>query len=297
MPQGWTRVAEPAQAPPKGWTPVAERAAPRPEDALRKATGIGADPARTIELAPVMGVPIASMGGIGAAARGVQAAAGMAGKAVEGAKAVGKLVTPVVEYEVVNQSLQAVGVPAAVSVPIAMMVSGRKAVPKRAPRAPRTTASPAPAASPPAVPAPATAPAVAEAAAVPSAARGPSPQMIRNQVGLASRQSGLKLSEEQMAAADALVATGRAPMDAVRVVAAQAPAAPVAPPVAPKPKLNAAEASVYVRLRSAGKSHQEAMQAVEVQRELAQRLGLPSSETVRTTVGERNRTGRWPSGN
>lgn len=61
----------------------------------------------------------------------------------------------------------------------------------------------------------------------------------------------------------------------------------------PKVTLRAAEAKEYLRLLKAGKSSSEAMQLIEAQRALVARLGLPSSETVRGSVAERNVTGRW----
>lgn len=122
---------------------------------------------------------------------------------------------------------------------------------------------------------------------------------------MAERRSGLSLTEAQRVEADRLVAQGVAPREAIQTAAGPAaettastqPAAPATPApataVAPKAHLTAAESQVYTRLRRAGKTHQEAVQAIETQRDLVQRLGTPSPEDVRRSVAERNATGRW----
>lgn len=142
--------------------------------------------------------------------------------------------------------------------------------------------STAPAAPPRVAPEAPAAPSAAAAAPVSTAGSRLSPQRIRNEVGIAARRAGVKLSDQQLAEADALVAQGRAPADAVREVASG------------KPTLNAAESKEYVRRLTAGQTHQQAMEALDQLRALAAKLGTPSSETVRSTVAKRNATGRWP---
>jgi len=232
--------------------------------------------------------------------RAVTGAVGTAPKIVAGAKAVVSQAAPAVKYEATRTALTSLGMPNALATTIALGVSGYGGGAKpRAPRAPRATAS-APVAAP--TPAPPTAPAVptAPVAAPPTsvAFQSWSPQRIRNEVGLAYRRSGLKLSDEQLNAADDLVAQGTAPAEAIRSVAtgAKVSAAPAAAPAAAaKPRLNPAETKVFVQLLQAGKSPQQAMQSIEQQRVLASMLGTPSTQSVQAAVAERNATGRWRS--
>jgi hypothetical protein len=125
---------------------------------------------------------------------------------------------------------------------------------------------------------------------------GWSPQRIRNEVGLAARRMNVTLTEPQAKAAEDLVAAGRMPTAAVAEAApVKVAAAPeVTPPPAAKPKVLAAEMKEYSRLRKLGKSHMEAVEVLQAQRELARRLGTPTSEAVRQTIVERNLSGEWP---
>jgi hypothetical protein len=150
-----------------------------------------------------------------------------------------------------------------------------------APAAPPIDA--APPASPPDVPAPPAAAAAPAPAPTSPAASTWSPQRIRNEVGLAARRGKLTLSDAQLDQADALVRAGQSPASAVRSVAP-----------APKLTVTAAEMSAYTALRRAGKTQQEAVAVLQAQRDLAARLGTPTSEAVRQAVEERNLTGRWP---
>lgn len=74
---------------------------------------------------------------------------------------------------------------------------------------------------------------------------------------------------------------------------APAVAAPTPSEAAPRPKLNAAESKEFLRLVKAGKTPQQAWDAIDANRQLQQRLGTPSSETVRGSIADRNATGRW----
>lgn len=61
-----------------------------------------------------------------------------------------------------------------------------------------------------------------------------------------------------------------------------------------KPFLRAAEAGEYKRLLKLGKTHQEAMDLIQAQRDFAAKFGTPTSEQVRGSVQTRNDAGRWP---
>ena len=112
-----------------------------------------------------------------------------------------------------------------------------------------------------------------------------------------ARRAGLKAGTVTAADEGALfmkVARGAAPDDAIaEILAAKAAPVAAAPPSAlalaaepppeaitvaatPKPRISAAEVGAYTRLRSLGKSPQEAIDAIQVQQELAARLGTPS---------------------
>jgi hypothetical protein len=114
-----------------------------------------------------------------------------------------------------------------------------------------------------------------------------SPQRIRNEVGLAARRLKVTLSEEQSAAVETLVRQGTAPAEAV---------ATVVPPPVPKLKVTAAEMSAYTALRKLGKTHQQALDAVQAARDLAQQLATPSTSTAQQAVADRNLSVRWPAG-
>lgn len=159
------------------------------------------------------------------------------------------------------------------------------------PTAPVAAAPAPPVASPPVAPAPQAAPAAAQSAATRAAApthpapayQGWSPAKIKNEVGLAARRANADFSEAERLAADDLVAQGKSPVDAVLAVKRQrTPDATAEPPkaaqtpAAEKLKLNSAEAALYARLRSTGKTHAEAATAIETQRKLAAMLGTPS---------------------
>ena len=276
----------------------------------------------------VLGVPIPFMP-IGQALASV--GGGVVSRAWAATKALGKQAVPAVKYEAAKTAMEGMGVPSPVAMTIAMFVSGYKrgtqpsatGKPSAAP-APRVPANatgtqwghvpPASVAAPsaarvPPVASPPVAP-MSQAAtgvppSVPTPPAGPkwSLQRIRNEVGLAERRGGLKLTEAQREQADRLVVQGLAPKHAVQAVAG--PSAPaiqtVSPPAAPTPlpmpkaKLSAAETSEYFRLLRLGKTEAEARTAIELQRGFARQFGTPSPEAARQAVAERNATGRWPS--
>ena len=265
--------------------------------------------------------------------KALAAGSGAIGRAYAGMKAAGASAAPAIKYELAKTAMEQAGVPTSVAIPIAMLVAGYK----RGGRAPAPAAAPAPVAPAPRVPANATGtqwghvppasvtpPAAARVSpvasppvtptlpaatgvppSVPIPPAGPkwSPQRIRNEVGLAERRGGLKLTEAQREQADRLVVQGLAPKHAVQAVAG--PSAPaiqtVSPPAAPTPlpmpkaKLSAAETSEYFRLLRLGKTEAEARTAIELQRGFARQFGTPSPEAARQAVAERNATGRWPT--
>lgn len=299
--------------------------------------GAGSD--RTRPDNSLLGLPpeMAVVSGLGIGRAMVGEGLSAAGRVYAGAKAAAEQATPVLKYEAAKAVLEGMHVPSAIAIPIAIAVSGYKKGAK-APAAAAEASAPAMVAAPnvpanatgtkwgyvsPASVAPEAAAAarVAPAASTPAAPASPvvtgaspsaplppavsqwSPQRIRNEVGLAERRGGLKLTEVQREQADRLVAQGAAPAEAVTSVAAEAPAAsaptPTTAPPAPasaaaqKLHLNAAESKEYLRLRNAGKTHPEAQEAIEQQRTFARQFGTPSVEAVRKAVAERNATGRW----
>jgi hypothetical protein len=271
--------------------PLPQAAAAPPSAAFGMTMKPGPE-ADAIESADVMGGPLVPPVG-----RLLQT---IGGKAVAGAKyysaaakAAAVQATPVLKYEAAKTTLEGIGLPSSLAMPIAMVVSGYKRGAK-APATATTSAAPeaaaaarvSPAASIPAVP---TSPAVPSASvSAPTRPAGPqwSPQRIRNEVGLAEKRAKVKLTERQREAADGLVAQGQSPAEAVKAVA---------PPQPARLKLKAEESKEYVRMRKAGKSHQEVAEAIEAQREFARQFGTPSVEDVRKAVASRNTTGRWPS--
>lgn len=114
-----------------------------------------------------------------------------------------------------------------------------------------------------------------------------SPQRVQNELGQQARRQGAKLSESEYAKATELVAQGKTPAEAVADTVKARPA------TGARVKLTAAESKTYNALRAKGKTHAEIMEAIEQQRELALRLGTPSSETVRQRISKRNKTGDW----
>lgn len=211
----------------------------------------------------------------------------MAGRAMAGVKAA----APALKYEATKTGLEAVGVPPALATTVALAVSGTSARRPSIPR-PRKAATSPPVAETPAAPAPEAAPAAPASAPPSTAASRLSPQRIRNEVGLAARREQVTLTETQLSQADDLVATqGMSARDAVRQVAAGGSRTAQA---AQKAKLTA-ETDAYLRLRQAGKTHEEAVTAVQQMRDLSSQLGTPSSEAVRQSVAQRNATGRWPT--
>ena len=246
------------------------------------------------------------------AGRAIAGATGLAGKA---AAAVGQA-APIIKYEATKSAAEAMGIPAPLAMALAAAASGYSPRRVGAPRRPGATKGKAPA-TPEAQAVPAAAPGAAVVTPAPVAPVAPvapttvplspavsgwSPQRVRNEVGLAARREKVALSEGQLEAADALVAKqGIAPREAVRQVATGTPEIPTAPaapapaaaPAVSRAKMTAAESAAYLRLRKAGKTHDEAVVAVEQLRELAATLKTQSPETVRQRVSERNRTGRW----
>lgn len=248
----------------------------------------------------ILGLPpelaVTSALGVGSAI--VKGGATLASKGYAGIKAVAGQSAPAIKYEAVKGGLEWVGVPSSVAVPVAIAASGYRTKKTATPRTtiPKTpsaaSAASPPVASPPATPVSPAASGAPTAAPISSAGPGWSPQRIQNEVGLAARRTKATLTKEQYAEAEHLVRSGTAPIEAVRAVSSgKAAAAPVAAPS--KPKLSAAETKEYVRLRSAGKTDQQAIESIAQQRALIQQLGTPSSDVVRQRVTERNATGRW----
>lgn len=249
----------------------------------------------------LLGVPpeLAVVSGVGLG-RAIVGGAGPAGKAIAGAKNAAAQATPVIKYEVTKAALEHVGVPSAIAVPVAMAVSGYRRGATGATSVAKTAEAEASVAgrvesgaSAPGVPASPAAPVVEPLSPSRPSGSTPSPmspQRLRNEVGLAARRQNLKLTDQQYAVAEDMVRQGASPMESVKLVHGETAAALTLPK---KLKLSAADTKEYMRIRNLGKSDREAMEIVQAQRELAQSLGTPSVEDVRSRVAERNATGRW----
>lgn len=157
--------------------------------------------------------------------------------------------------------------------------SGRVTSPSGAPAA-RAASSPVASTPRPAPAAPAT------PATSPAAPKW-SPQRLKNEVGLAARRQNTKLTEQEYQVAEDMVRQGVTPADAVKTVAQHV----AKPAAAPKLKMNVEEGKLYMRLRSQGKSHEEAAASIQALKQMSK--GLPSSTAVDRAVAERNATGRW----
>ena len=114
-----------------------------------------------------------------------------------------------------------------------------------------------------------------------------SPQRIQNELGLAARRGNVKLTEPQYQQAADLVKAGKTPGDAVRAVSGGTAPAPSPAAATPKPRMSAAETREYVRLRSAGKTNEQAIEALQQQRAFAAKYQTPSAEEVRARIAAR----------
>lgn len=198
-----------------------------------------------------------------------------------------------------NRSTPAVEAAPAVAAPVSPAASVPEAVaPPVAPvvHAPVETPIAAPPPSPPA--APAVTSQAGDTIALPWANRTKgqqSPSWVRSDLGIAARRSNATLTEPQYAEAADLVKAGRSPVDAVAEIAGR-PTDPLAVGLADveRLKLSPDETKAYVQLLTNGKTHQEAIAAIEQQRKFSGLFGTPSPEAVRRTVAGRNATGKWP---
>ena len=137
------------------------------------------------------------------------------------------------------------------------------------------------------VPGRGTMPAAKPAPPQPTAPAAPtlSPQRIQNDLGIAARRANLKLTEPEYAKAATLVKQGSTPADAVRSVSGGQPPTPAA--VAAKPRLSAEETTEYTRLLRAGKTREQALDALQQQREFTGKYQTPSSKEVRARIAAR----------
>lgn len=126
-------------------------------------------------------------------------------------------------------------------------------------------------------------------------------QWIQNDLGIAARRARATLSQDDFAEAARLVREeGLTPVQAVTKTSPEQ-AATVAPhshanvPPANIP-MGLDEVRAYGQMRRSGKTHQQAMTALDQQRALAAQLATPSPAEARSAVAERNATGRWPDG-
>lgn len=125
--------------------------------------------------------------------------------------------------------------------------------------------------SPPGPPAPA------------ASASAMSPQRVMNDLAIQARRQGVKLSEQDYEVATQAVAQGVSPTDAVAALKQTAGETPAG-----------SMSQAYTQLRSAGKTHDQAMTEIRTQETLAKKLKTPSSEDVLRRVQYRNEHGHWP---
>lgn len=299
----------PAQAPAEAETPT-NVFSMEPRTPLQTRAAMEQNTQRVSDVAAehpylVGGAAMAAGGAAGLLRAGAAPAATMATRVGAVMKEAITQSTPVAKYEAIRYGLEKIGLPAPVAMSMAMVASGYKRPAKATPAAVASPASPV--ASSPAVPVPEVAPSAPASPQVPVATRGPSPQMVQNELGIQARRQQVKLSEPQYKAATELVNQGRTPAQAIQEVASRTQATPVTATTTPGPespasapktpksrgKLTADEADEYLRLTGKGMSHEEAVEALLAQRQLAKKLGTPTPERVRRNVAERNATGRW----
>jgi hypothetical protein len=246
--------------------------APSPQsiDAMIAPGGPLEDYANLVQGARHGGVGPLPMGLVGSARNVIRAGVGRAADAA-------KVALPAMRDEFAARGLESMGAPSIIAKPIrAILRSATKS--SAAPASPRG--------STPATPASPAAPSAAGSAATRPAGPQWSPQRLRNEVGLAARRQKATLTEQEYAVVEGMVQQGVKPADAVATVAQQ-----IAKPS--KLRLSVAEAKEYMRLRGAGKTDQEAAEAIRMQQKLAKQFGLPSPKTVQQQVAHRNATGRW----
>jgi hypothetical protein len=241
-------------------------------DAMIAPGGPLEDYANLVQGARHGGVGPLPMGLVGSARNVIRAGVGRAADAA-------KVALPAMRDEFAARGLESMGAPSIIAKPIrAILRSATKS--SAAPASPRG--------STPATPASPAAPSAAGSAATRPAGPQWSPQRLRNEVGLAARRQKATLTEQEYAVVEGMVQQGVKPADAVATVAQQ-----IAKPPTAKLRLSVAEAKEYMRLRGAGKTDQEAAEAIRMQQKLAKQFGLPSSKTVQQQVAHRNATGRW----
>lgn len=260
------------------------------------------------EVAVATAVPVArAIAGTGAAGLS------LAGRAAAGVKAATVQAAPALKYELTKSALTQIGMPPAVAIPIALAVSGYHHPEKKA----ATVATAESAASvgglsgaeeaalakqgySPQTIAKIKSAATAETAAarppasVPVAPAAPAPQSAPPPSTPAAQQLAQMpgaLTDEEARAVDALVKQGYPREDVLAAVqqhrAVPSPPAPAA--TAGRLKLTSAEYREYARMKTAGKSDEEAFGLIAAARKLS-----PMTDAQRIAdVAHRNRTGKW----
>ncbi len=231
-----------------------------------------------------LGIASLAAGGAGIA----RAVAG--GGAAAGAEAAGGMVAAQVKYWLTKAALMKMGVPPILAEGAAAAVSGYKkgAKPPVAAevtpagvetaqdalaRRVATAGSVAPPAAPIAPPAPPNAVPGRIEALPPTAGSAPSAPTMGPDGLLVGRPGGNPALPDQKALNEAALAARRS--------------VATAPLSAAKPSLLASETTEYLRLLKAGKTHAEAMKAVQLQRDLISTLGTPSDADARTAIAAR----------
>lgn len=111
-----------------------------------------------------------------------------------------------------------------------------------------------------------------------------SPQRVMNELAIQARRQGVQLSAQDYEVAKQAVGQGVSPTEAVAALKQTAQQTPAG-----------SMSQAYTQLRSAGKTHDQAMTEIRTQEKLAKTLKTPSSEEVVKRVQYRNEHGRWPT--
>lgn len=252
----------------------------------------------------VLGLPpeMAAVSGLSLARAVGAPAANIGARVIAGAKNVVAQSTPLLKYEATKTTLEHFGVPTPLAMATAIAVSGYRGngkhapVPAAAEAAPATADAAATSAAPSVAP-PESVPAAAAQTAAPAPPAAPPvspglPTLKLSDLTAAEKQVLQEYVDKGMSKADVLqgIAEHRASQPAL--APATVPQTQSLAP--PKPTLKAAELPELQRLLKSGKSLKDSMELIEQQRDLAQRLGLPSATQARAAVLDRNASGRWP---
>lgn len=261
---------------------------------------VDSDVASGIPLIGSISPEMVAAGGMGVARAIGAPAASMAAKVVAGGKAVAEQVTPQIKYEVTKTALQSIGVPAPLAMAAALAVSGLQRGAKGEPTAATTegphldrsvpvaagslskqeladrirfgTGTATSTRNAPKSPVGVRA-SVEPVAAPPPVVVDPVPSDVPSSRLGTTPASGSNALPDQKALNEAALAARRAAYQE-KLKQTPAPAA--------KPRMSAQESKAYLELRHAGKSPEEARDAIAALREFQERFGTPTPTAAET---------------